>query len=255
MSRHDWLDKFSGLASGYDRYRPTYPTDIVRDIIQEDLEALTEHCVADVGAGTGILTEALHAITDMRICAVEPNADMRSILTAKFAGVPNVAVYQSTAENLPFENGSVGLVTVGQAFHWFDVEMFRKECQRILAPAGKVLLIWNSRDAHNPLAQDSMALFRECCPNFSGFAGGVESGYKHKDSFFTEYSEYVEESPTKFDLPGFIGRNLSMSYAPKKSDKSFVRFVSGLAALFAKYSDEDGTITIQNNIVAFYGTV
>ncbi len=36
-------------------------------------------------------------------------------------------------------------VTAGQAFHWFEPAAARVEFQRILKPAGWVVLIWNER--------------------------------------------------------------------------------------------------------------
>ena len=42
------------------------------------------------------------------------------------------------------------LVTVAQAFHWFDRAAFRQECQRLLKPGGQVALIWNDRLTNTP---------------------------------------------------------------------------------------------------------
>ncbi|MEZ4638812.1 MAG: methyltransferase domain-containing protein [Caldilineaceae bacterium] len=39
---------------------------------------------------------------------------------------------------------TVDLITVAQAFHWFDAEK-RREFERILRPGGWVVLAWNSR--------------------------------------------------------------------------------------------------------------
>jgi len=41
---------------------------------------------------------------------------------------------------LEFEDGSVDLVTAGLAAHWFDMEKFMKEVERILKPRGCVAL-------------------------------------------------------------------------------------------------------------------
>ncbi|XP_078085185.1 uncharacterized protein LOC144503927 isoform X1 [Mustelus asterias] len=47
---------------------------------------------------------------------------------------------QGVAEEMKFEDGSVDLVTVGAAAHWFDMEKFMKELARILKPHGCVAL-------------------------------------------------------------------------------------------------------------------
>lgn len=43
---------------------------------------------------------------------------------------------ESPAEELPFEDGSVDLVTAMSAFHWFDHSRFLQEAHRVLKPNG-----------------------------------------------------------------------------------------------------------------------
>lgn len=54
---------------------------------------------------------------------------------------PGVSYYTAPAEQSGLESGSIDLVTVGQAFHWFDHEAFFREAARVLTPEG-VLAIW-----------------------------------------------------------------------------------------------------------------
>ena len=44
----------------------------------------------------------------------------------------------SSAENLPFEDSTVTLITAGRAIQYFDFEKFFAECQRVLVPGGVV---------------------------------------------------------------------------------------------------------------------
>ena len=50
-------------------------------------------------------------------------------------------------QNKPLIAGLIALniVIAAQAFHWFDREKFREECQRLLKPGAKVALFWNER--------------------------------------------------------------------------------------------------------------
>ena len=94
--------------------------------------------VLDLAAGTGKLTVDLVA-RGAHVVAVEPISEMR----AKLEGVE---VLDGTAEAIPLDDASVDVVTVGQAFHWFDAPAALAECARVLRPGGLLALLWNVRD-------------------------------------------------------------------------------------------------------------
>lgn len=72
----------------------------------------------DLGAGTGIFTEALAAREEgFEIVAVEPHADMRAVLEKR--NLPGVKVVDGTAEDVPVESGWADAVFVAQV-RWFD---------------------------------------------------------------------------------------------------------------------------------------
>jgi SAM-dependent methyltransferase len=133
---------FSRAADAYERARPSYPEEAIAW-----LAARTGlgpgRLVADVGAGTGKLTRLLPS-TGARVVAVEPIAEMR----AKIVGVEAVP---GTAEHLPFDDETVDVVTVAQAFHWFDHARALPELHRVLRPGGRLALFWNMRDLTDPL--------------------------------------------------------------------------------------------------------
>lgn len=249
-----YLNKFSGIAEIYDNYRPTYSYKFL-DWLKAYMSVSDIHAIADIGAGTGILTELLAEIyPDANITAVEPNDSMFDVLTFKMKNRSNIILNKTTAENTCLESNSIDLITAAQAFHWFDVKEFKKECKRILKPEGKVCLVWNSRQEDNDLAQETIQLFKKYCKNYSGFCGGVCSGKKYADEFFKGYIYEEINAPTYFDLPMFIGRNLSMSYAPKIGEPEYKPFIEGLIDLFIKYN-VDGILTIENNVVSYLGEI
>src|SRR5690606_3925933 len=102
--------------------------------------------VADIGAGTGKLTAELLR-RDWDVVAVEPNDDMRASLVETIGEADRLTVVGAPAERTTLAESSVALVTVAQAFHWFDIDAFRAECLRILVPGGQAALIWNVRRA------------------------------------------------------------------------------------------------------------
>ncbi len=95
-------------AEAYELGRPGYPAAAL-----EPLAARSRYRVLDLAAGTGKLTRAL-AASGARVIAVEPVAEMRAVLPASVRGL------DGTAEQIPLEDAAVDLVTVAQAFHWFD---------------------------------------------------------------------------------------------------------------------------------------
>src|SRR5665647_1534650 len=119
--------KFSGKANVYAKYRPTYP--------EEYLEYLASDCglhpgidAADIGSGTGILTRQLLA-REVRVFAVEPNRDMRRMAEAELSGYSGFVSVDAAAEHTGLADQSIDLITVAQAFHWFDMEQFQLECR------------------------------------------------------------------------------------------------------------------------------
>ncbi|MDP4107260.1 MAG: SAM-dependent methyltransferase, partial [Bacillota bacterium] len=57
-----------------------------------------------------------------------------------------------------------------------------------------------------------------------------------------------------FNLNGFLGRYLSASYSPKKTDKEYQPFITALSNLFEKYSN-NGKIIIPTITRSYLGKV
>jgi SAM-dependent methyltransferase len=132
---------FGAAADDYDRARPTYP-DAVVDWLLDGVDGL----VVDIGAGTGKLTQSLVARSG-HVVAVEPDAEMRTILHAK---VPRVDARDGTAEHLPLAAGVASLVTMAQAWHWVDVPAASAEVARVLGRPGRLGLVRNYRSHADP---------------------------------------------------------------------------------------------------------
>jgi SAM-dependent methyltransferase len=150
---------FASAADVYERARPSYPAESVA-WLAERVGLRRGTVVADVGAGTGKLTRLL-AATGARVIAVEPVAEMRAKLG------DGVEALDGTAEELPLEDGAVDVVSVAQAFHWFDHERALPELHRVLRPGGHLVLVWNMRDLANPVqrgVEDLLAPLRGSVP-------------------------------------------------------------------------------------------
>lgn len=132
---------FAGVASAYERGRPTYPEDAVRWLAGDE-----PRDVVDVGAGTGKLTRGLLALGH-RVTAIEPLPEMLEVLVANS---PGAFASLGNAEVIPLPDASADVITSAQAFHWFDHAVALPEIARVLRPNGRLAVVWNTRDDRDP---------------------------------------------------------------------------------------------------------
>jgi SAM-dependent methyltransferase len=254
--------KFNGMGKVYAKFRPAYPQAFI-EYICSDVGITQNSTIADIGSGTGILTKQLLGLGS-NVFAVEPNDDMRVMAENDLSSFSNFVSVNATAENTTLDNNSVDFITVAQAFHWFDREKFKAECQRILKPNGKVILVWNSRIFGTEVVEDGDKINKKYCPHFQGFSGGmrgvlynstgVESESDFNDFFNGVYETRIFENHQTFDLDGFIGRNLSASYALKEDDENYPAYITELTECFNKHA-VDGKLIMPNNTRSYVGAI
>jgi SAM-dependent methyltransferase len=110
----------------------------------------------DVAAGTGKLARQV-AARGARCVAIEPSAAMRDEC-ARLVG--DVAVVGGSSEFVPVASDTADLVTVAQAFHWFDAPRALHELARVLRPGGALALVWNERDLADGWAKELDQILR-----------------------------------------------------------------------------------------------
>lgn len=123
----DFAHLFSGHAADYAAHRPRYPEALYRWIAEC---APRRNLAWDVGTGNGQVAVGLAALF-ARVHATDPSAEQ----LAHAESHPRVAYERCTYETA-LRDGSVDLVTVGQALHWFDLPAFFAEVRRVLHPDG-----------------------------------------------------------------------------------------------------------------------
>jgi SAM-dependent methyltransferase len=206
---------FSAKVADYVASRPDYPAALF-EFLNSECQLRQGATVADIGAGTGLLTQGLLA-RGYRVMAIEPNAGMRAAAVQRLGRYPGFSSADGKAESIPAPASSVDLITAAQAFHWFDAARARAEFLRVLRPRGRVALIWNDRVLDDPLhvaLDDVFALYggskrgalvahedRKDVPGFFGSAAPVEQRWPHEH---------------RLDEPGLLSLVFSRSYMPAR---------------------------------------
>ena len=247
----DNIQNFTGLANDYTIARPAYANAFIENLYSQ--YGFSERSViADIGSGTGKFAKQLLDKGSFVYC-IEPNYDMRSIAIEELGKYKSFRSVDGTATETKLDEKSVDYITVAQAFHWFDVALFKKECKRILKSNGKVFLIWNVRDMSSEINQVCYEIYSKYCPKFKGFSGGIQKDDIRIKQFFEDRYEYTEfDNPLFYDKDKFISRSLSGSYSLKKGDKNYNEYLDSLSKLFEKYS-KDNVFTMTNKTVAYIG--
>ena len=250
----DNRQKFTNKVADYVKYRPSYPQAFIEYLVK-DVGINKNSAVADVGAGTGLLTKLL-AGKVKNVYAVEPNARMRAACEEYCKGLENFTAVDGSAEDTNLPNKSMDFITVAQAFHWFDREKTKIEFQRILKPQGRVVLVWNSRNPESAVVKENDALCRRVCPGFNGFSGGSDIKPDAYSDFFKKgCCEYrVFKNDRMLSLESYIGSSLSASYAPLPGEGNYQAFIDGLTELFNRYSN-NGRLVLPQNTHSYAGEI
>jgi ubiquinone/menaquinone biosynthesis C-methylase UbiE len=237
MTFADAKQRFSSRVADYVRYRPGYPSALI-DLLSEKCGLRSEHKIADVGSGTGLLAK-LFLANGNPVIGVEPNEEMRRAgeeFLSEFANFLSVAG-SSEASTLP--DGSVEFVTVAQAFHWFEPVATRREFQRILKPGGWVVVIWNDRRISETAFGRA---YEDLLVRYGTDYTRVKDAYpelQDMEKFFGKNNFQHGELPNcqDFDFDGLAGRVRSSSYAPKEGDANFAPMMAALRELFDANQD------------------
>jgi ubiquinone/menaquinone biosynthesis C-methylase UbiE len=130
----NFKDYFSKQASEYTRYRPHYPAPLFTY-----LAGLTiEHQLAwDCATGSG---QAALGLADYFEKIIATDASDKQIANA--TAHDRIIYMVAPAEKTEIASGSVDLIVVAQALHWFDLDKFYAEVRRV-SKSGGVLAVWS----------------------------------------------------------------------------------------------------------------
>ncbi|WP_223693662.1 class I SAM-dependent methyltransferase [Leifsonia poae] len=99
--------------------------------------------ILDVGCGTGFLVRHLALLLpEAALVGVDAAAGMVEVAEHDRRGDPRMRFEHATAEQLPHADGAFDLVVSSTSFsHWSDQARGVRECARVLAPGGALVLV------------------------------------------------------------------------------------------------------------------
>ncbi len=145
-------DYFAQVAGDWDQLRAGFFSEAVREAALALAGVRTGshfgQTAADLGAGTGFVTEALLR-AGLSVAAVDQSAPMLARLRAKFAATGRVRAFEGQAEALPLADNAVDFVFANMFLHHVD-DPARAigEMARIVRPGGRVVITDLDSHAH-----------------------------------------------------------------------------------------------------------
>jgi len=223
------------------------------ELLREQADLLPTSVVADIGSGTGKLTEMLLR-NGNAVLGVEPNREMRRAAERALGAERGFRSVCGTAETTGLEPASVDHIVAAQAFHWFRLEPALREFRRIGRPAAWTALIWNRRLATSAFLRAYESLLKRLSIDY----GKVD----HRDTtdsgaigdFFGAGGHRRTSLPhgQVLDWEGLLGRALSSSYVPLPGQAGYQAVLTELRRAFDEHQ-QNGRVEIEYETEVFWG--
>jgi len=131
---------FDEVASQWDKMRKSFFSESVREKAFAVADVQPGRLAADIGAGTGFITEGL-INRGLQVIAVDQSEAMLAEMGRKFAGVGRIDYRLGEAERLPIPNDHVDYVFANMCLHHVESPLGAiREMARVLKPGGKLVI-------------------------------------------------------------------------------------------------------------------
>jgi SAM-dependent methyltransferase len=239
-------ERFTGRAAEYVQHRERYDPDIVLPLLRKWCALKSEWCVADVGAGTGMVGDLFRA-NGNRVIAIEPNAEMRAACAGLHATDDWFTVADGPAEKTGLADASVEMIAIGRALHWFRIESAFREFRRILKPGGWIAIVACGRTEDG--REENVAL-KELMRSDTGKGAASEPDlgvYVRLDELFQggEFHHAEADAEMKLNWEGLRGLVLSLSHTPAAGTAGFPAFEAALRTHFERF-ERGGILTLKS---------
>jgi SAM-dependent methyltransferase len=246
-------ERFSSRVDDYARYRPSYPQPAL-DLLRQRCGLVPGAALADLGSGTGILTEQLLEC-GAEVFAVEPNERMRAAAEAQLSHHPRFHSVAGSAEATTLAPGSVDLLVAGQAFHWFDPQRARLEALRVLRPGAWGALLWNERPPEaTPLLADYEALLKRYAPEYTRITASRANPGTMREFLGAAMEVGTFANQQVLDFEGLRGRLMSSSYAPEPGSPDYEPMIGILREVFARH-ERGGHVTMPYSTLVYFAAL
>jgi ubiquinone/menaquinone biosynthesis C-methylase UbiE len=138
---------FDNVATQWDTMRKGFFSESIREKAFSVVSIENGKVCADIGAGTGFITEGI-INKGLKVIAVDQSEEMISQMKQKFKDCDLIEYRKGVAENLPIADNNVDFVFANMYLHHVDDPATAiKEMVRILKPGGKIAI--TDLDEHN----------------------------------------------------------------------------------------------------------
>lgn len=246
----DSTARFSSRVENYIRYRPHYPQGVL-ELLRSNCALTGNSIVADIGSGTGILSE-LFLANGNKVFGVEPNAAMRHAAESQLATETRFQSVDGTAEHTGLPDNCADFTTAGQAFHWFQRDAAKREFKRILKPRGWVVLVWNERTSAASAFGDAYEqLLMKYATEYEVVNQRSMSANSLAEFFTGDFVSCTLVNSQRFDFDGLKGRLMSSSYAPEAGHPKHDGMIAALREIFDTHqTDGEVMFAYDTNVYA-----
>lgn len=137
-------------AEGYHASRLPYPDELYDELFSR---LPPQPSVLEIGAGTGLVTQALLSHKASSVTAVEPDPALAGF-TARRLPDPRLTILRAAFQDAPI-SGQFDLIVCAAAFHWLEPELALAKVKALLTPGGLWAMWWHSYQ--NPGMGDELA--------------------------------------------------------------------------------------------------
>ncbi len=235
-------ERFTGRAAIYDRFRQRYPSNTILQQLQSWCGLQPNWLIADIGAGTGMLSEVFLS-NNNPVIAIEPNDEMRAACEQLRRTWPKLEVRNATAEATDLPDASVDIVAAGRAIHWFDIPRALTDFRRILKPNGWLVIVSLGRDKEDTAQSRD---FEDLLLHHGTDHKYIRAGYRIHENlhelFAADHHHAEIEGEQQPNWETFLGQTNSLSVVPQSPDPRAQPFRHLLRDYFNTYAS-NGILT------------
>lgn len=197
-------DHFSAIAKEYDKGRIEYPLKLYSFLAHQ---CTNFQCAWDCATGSGQAAIKLANVFE-KVVATDISKELLELAPEH----PKISYHSAPAENSKIKSSSIDLITIGQAYHWFEFDPFWEEAIRVLKPDGVVAILGYLWPETNPEVDGVLERFKqEIQSHWPERSILLHEGYQSIYSPLTEISSPKFQIQTKWSLEEYLSHLKSWS--------------------------------------------